>query len=100
MDAGKSTEQLKLESFKVEGDLTVAFYEGEQGPITTIYGDPTGLRSLASALMTLADLNQQEVPFRNLPVGEGFHLHLFQSRGLTEDSCQLDLGRSDPRIED
>ena len=65
--------------------------------MATIYGDPQGLRCLANILQDLADLDQQQIPARNLPVGEGFHLHLMKSRGLANGSLQLDLGRSDIR---
>lgn len=95
-----SPEQMNLQTFSIEGELKIGFYDCEEkGPVATIYGDPVGLRSLASVLTTLADLDQQVVPLRNLPVGEGFHLHLSVDRGLKNGSSQLDLGRLDQRVE-
>ena len=93
-----SPEQRRLQSCSIAGDIRIATYEGDDGPVVTLYGDPEGLRSLAVILNDLASLDQQRVPDRNLPVGEGFHLHLFESRGLTNGSLKLDLGRTDPRV--
>ena len=94
-------EQHRLQTCSIAGDLRIAMYEGEDDdkrPIVTLYGDPDGLRSLAAILNDLASLDQQSVPNSNLPVGEGFHLHLIQSRGLADGSLKLDLGRSDPKV--
>ena len=98
MDAEISPEQHRLQTCKIVGDLRVALYDGDDGPVATVYGDPDGLRSLATILNDLAALDQECVPPRNLPVGEGFHLHLFESRGLSDGSMHIDIGRSDPRI--
>ena len=94
-----SPEQQRLQSCAVAGDLRIEMYDGDDGPIVTLYGDPDGLRSFAAILIDLAALDQQRVPFTNLPVGEGFHLHLVESRGLAKDSLKIDLGRSDARLE-
>lgn len=99
MDGELSLEQHRLQTCAIVGDLRISLYDGDDGPVATLYGDPDGLRNLAAILNDLAALDQQRVPARNLPVGEGFHLHLFESRGLADDSIQLDLGRSDPRVE-
>lgn len=93
-----STEQQYLQTCSIDGHLRVSCYDGHQGQIVTLYGDPDGLRSLAKLLNNLATLNQQSVPIRNLPIGEGFHLHLLKSRGLASGSLDLDLGRSDKRV--
>ena len=92
-----SPEQRRLETCSVAGDIRVAVYDGEDGQVMTLYGDPDGFRSLALILNDLADLDQERVPARNLPVGEGYHLHLLESRGLAAGSLKLDLGRSDLR---
>lgn len=97
MNAEISPEQRRLQTCKIIGDLRVAFYEGDDGPVATVYGDPDGLRSLAAILNDLASLDQQSVPVSNLPVGEGFHLHLIESNGLSDGSMDFDIGRSDPR---
>jgi hypothetical protein len=93
-----SPEQRRLQSCSIAGDLRISTYEGDDGLVVTLYGDPDGLRSLAAILKDLAALDQQHVPSKNLPVGEGFHLHLIESRGLASESLKLDLGRSDPRL--
>ena len=92
-----SPEQRRLQSCSIAGDIRISTYEGDDGPIVTLYGDPDGLRSLAAILNDLAALDQQKVPHSNLAVGEGFHLHLFVSRGLANGSLKLDLGRTDLR---
>ena len=97
MDAEISPQQHRLQTCEIVGDLRIAFYDGENGTVATVYGDPDGLRSLATLLSDLAELDQQSVPFRNLSIGEGFHLHLTESRGLSSGSIRLDIGRSDPR---
>ena len=98
MDAEISPEQHRLQTRKIVGDLRVAFYDGDDGPVATVYGDPDGLRNFATILNDLAALDQERVPPRNLPVGEGFHLHFFESRGLADGSMHIDIGRSDPRV--
>jgi hypothetical protein len=84
----------------MSGKLNVAFYDDEENiPIATVYGDPEGLRSLASILTMLADIDQEKLPLNNLPVGEGYHIHLHDWVGLLEGSLKLDLGRLDERSE-
>ena len=100
MDADLTEEQRRLQECAINGRLNVSQYAGENGPVTTIYGDPDGLQSLAQILLGLAALDQQRVPLSNLPVGEGFHLHLLAARGLLAESHPLDLGRLDARHEE
>ena len=98
MDDEISAEQKRLQTCSITGKLNVEFYNGGDGaPVATIYGAPDGLRSLAAILNVLADLEQQCIPLRNPPVGEGFHQHLTQGHGLAQGSLRLDLGRADPR---
>ena len=94
-----SPEQHRLQTCAIAGDVRIGIYDGDDGPVATLYGDPEGLRSLATILNDLTALDQQRVPHSNLPVGEGFHLHLLESRGLARGSLKLDLGRTDLRVE-
>ena len=60
-----------------------------------IHGDPEGLRSLASVLLKMADINQNEI--RDLPIGAREHIHLRPKVDLSNSSEQLIIGRLDAK---
>jgi hypothetical protein len=63
-----------------------------------IYGDPEGLRSFAKFLMKVAELNQDNIPDRQLPFGEREHFHLQPKWDyISEGSVQLTVGRLDAK---
>ncbi len=62
-----------------------------------IHGTPEGLRSLAALLLQIADLDQNAVADRHLPVGEREHYHLRPGIELAESSVEVIVGRLDAK---
>ena len=81
----------------LNGQVFVRTYDGENGEVVCIYGDPLGLKSLALKLSALADLEQTKLSDSQLPIDEGFHLHITKNNGLHKKSLNLDLGRLDAK---
>lgn len=84
-------------STDLEGEVFIRTYKGDGRAVACVYGDPTGLRSLAAMLNKLADLDQKPLPPGRLPDTEGVHIHVTEHNGLCEGSSQLDLGRLDAK---
>jgi hypothetical protein len=98
--AQNSNEQLKqLRDSDLRGEILIRDYEGKDGRVVCLYGDPEGLRTLAEKLIQLADLEQQQLPAASLPDSEGFHLHLKKDTHLDPLSYDLDLGRLDAKAD-
>jgi hypothetical protein len=96
MDAASALRNIAYE--RIDGVVHATFYVSDTRTTICVYGDPTGLRSLASKLLKLADLNQSELDERSCPNTEGVHVHLDQSMGLHLNSCPLIVGRSDAKV--
>lgn len=83
---------------KESGDLgrLDIYPEIVDGSIVTvsIVGDPDGLRSLASLLLKLADVNQN---ITTSPDGSRFHMHLHPEDQLGCHSCEVELCRADAK---
>ena len=70
--------------YEIKGDLDciISQYEDEfDGEIAIwseiqIHGNPTGLKSLAKLLIEIAELNQEKVVDKYLPIGAREHYHL------------------------
>ena len=62
-----------------------------------IHGDPEGLKSFAKLLIEIADLNQEEVDDKFLPVGAREHYHLRPDIELSKSSIQVIVGRLDSK---
>lgn len=60
-----------------------------------IHGDPEGLRSLATVLLKIADLDQNDIV--SLPIGEREHIHLRPKIDLSNSSQQVIIGRLDAK---
>jgi len=60
-----------------------------------IHGDPEGLKSFASLLMKIADLNQESVD--GLPTGAREHIHLRPKYDLSVSSDEVIVGRLDAK---
>jgi hypothetical protein len=86
-----------IASDKLDGVVYATSYLSDSRTTICVYGDPTGLRSLASKLLQLADLNQSELDGKSCPNSEGVHVLLDQSMGIHFRSCQLIVGRSDAK---
>jgi bisphosphoglycerate-dependent phosphoglycerate mutase len=95
--------QIKGNEIEGELDIFVSHNEDdEDGEITKwnevlIYGDPEGLRSLAKLLIEIADLNQDEVEDKYLPIGEREHYHLTPNIELSKSSDRVIVGRLDAK---
>jgi hypothetical protein len=80
---------------KIKGNVEIS--KGRNGVL--ISGDPQGLRSLASLLNWLADVDQEAHP--NMPDGEREHIHLYNGppplNQLTPHSVATEICRLDAK---
>lgn len=82
----------------IQGNLYLHFFSEEDGaPFVRIYGDPKGLRYLAGLLEEVAAVDQEALPLHQLPVDEGYHLHMSPGIHLNKESAAVLLGRMDAR---
>jgi hypothetical protein len=86
-----------IASEKLTGVVYATSYRSDALTTICLYGDPTGLRSLARKLLQLADLDQSELDGKTCPNSEGVHVHLDHSMGIHLGSCPLIVGRSDAK---
>ena len=95
--------QIKGNEIEGELDIFVSHNEDdEDGEITKwneilIHGNPEGLRSLAKLLIEIADLNQEEVENKYLPIGAREHYHLTPNIELSKSSDRVIVGRLDAK---
>ena len=63
---------------EIKGHLDIFFAnkEEDEPEEILIHGDPEGLRSFAKLLIEIADLNQEKVDDKYLPIGDREHYHL------------------------
>lgn len=95
---------MKINS-KISGniDVFIAHYEEEfDGEIEKwdeilIHADPEGMRALANLLNEMADLNQDAVEHKHLPIGARAHISLRPGVELSKSSTSLVLGRLDAK---
>ena len=62
-----------------------------------IHGDPEGLRSFAKLLIDIANLNQEDVDDKYLPIGAREHYHLRPKLELSNSSDEVVVGRLDAK---
>jgi len=92
--------------FEIIGHLEIKVIENEdefEGKIEKwneilIHGDSEGLKSLAKQLVDLAELDQEKVDNKYLPVGAREHLHLRPNLELSKSSTETIIGRLDSKI--
>ena len=92
--------------FEIAGHLEIKVIENEdefEGKIEKwheilIHGDSEGLKSLAKQLVDLAELDQEKVDNKYLPVGAREHLHLRPNLELSKSSTETIIGRLDSKI--
>jgi len=60
-----------------------------------IHGNPEGLKSLAKLLIEIAELNQEDVEDKFLPIGAREHFHLRPNFELSKSSVEVIVGRLD-----
>lgn len=90
---------------EIEGHLEIFVSHNEDeldGEITKwdeilIHGNPEGLKSLAKLLIEIAELNQENVEDKYLPVGAREHYHLTPNIELSKSSNTVIVGRLDAK---
>lgn len=90
---------------KIKGHLDVIITSNQdefEGKITNwneilIHGDSEGLKSFAKLLNEIADLNQDEIDDRILPIGAREHIHLRPNIELSKSSVELIVGKLDAK---
>jgi len=90
---------------EIEGHLDVFISKNEEeddGEIlkwdeVLIHGDPEGLRSFAKLLLEIADLDQEKVNDKFIPVGDREHYHLRPRFELSKSSIEVIVGRLDAK---
>ena len=98
---------MKFKKHKIKGnlDIIISNYEKEDadsGEILKwndiqIHGDPKGLRSFAKLILEIADLDQEKIEDKYLPVGAREHYHLNPGIQLAKSSNQVILGWLDAK---
>ncbi|AII53236.1 hypothetical protein [Hymenobacter sp. APR13] len=90
---------------EIKGDLEISVfyneekYEGktEKWSEVLIHGSPEGLKSLAKLLIEIAELDQEKVADKYLPVGAKEHYHLRPGFELSRSSVEVIVGRLDAK---
>ena len=90
---------------EIKGELDIFIYhnEDENDDQTTtwdevlIHGNPEGLKSFAKLLLEIAELKQEEVEDKYLPIGAREHYHLRPGIELSKSSIELIVGRLDAK---
>ncbi len=62
-----------------------------------IHGNPEGLKSFAKLLLKIAELNQEKVDDKYLPIGAREHYHLNPGIELSKSSVEVIVGRLDAK---
>ena len=94
---------IKGNEIKGEIDIFVSHNEDEEDGVITkwdevlIHGNPEGLKSLAKLLLEIAELNQEEVENKYLPIGAREHYHLTPNIELSKSSNSVLIGRLDAK---
>jgi len=95
--------QIKGNEIDGELDIFISHNEDEfEGKITKwdeilIHGNPEGLKSLAKLILEIAELNQEEVENKYLPIGAREHYHLTPNIELSKSSNSVLIGRLDAK---
>lgn len=92
-------------SSKITGnlDIFVAHYGDEfEGEVSNwdevlIHGDPAGLKSFANLLIDIANMNQDKIDDKQLPIGERQHIKLRPGFELSKSSDEVIVGRLDAK---
>ena len=95
----------QTKGIKIEGQLDIFIshnQDDDDGEIikwdeVLIHGNPEGLKSLAKLLIDIAELNQETVPEKYLPIGAREHYHLRPGIELSKSSIEVIVGRLDAK---
>lgn len=84
---------------EIKGHLDIFSYQiiDENQRKIMIHGNPEGLRSFAKLLLEVADLDQEEVDNRYLPIGAREHYHLRPEIELSKSYDEVIVGRLDAK---
>ncbi len=82
---------------EIDGHLDIFSYQNNDESKIMIHGNPEGLRSLAILLLQIADLNQDDVDEKYLPIGAREHYHLRPNIELAKSSDEVIVGRLDAK---
>jgi len=86
-----------------ELDIFISHKEDEIDGFTTsrdevlIHGNPEGLKSFAKLLLEIAELKQEDVEDKYLPIGAREHYHLRPGIELSKSSIEVIVGRLDAK---
>jgi hypothetical protein len=95
--------QTKGNQIKGELDIFISHKEDEIDGVTKgwdevlIHGNPEGLISFAKLLLEIAELNQEDVEDKYLPIGAREHYHLRPGIELSKSSIEVIVGRLDAK---
>lgn len=95
--------QTKGNEIQGELDIFISHNEDEyDGKITSwdevlIHGNPEGLKSLAKLLLEIAELKQDDVEDKYLPIGAREHYRLRPGIELSKSSIEVIVGRLDAK---
>jgi hypothetical protein len=78
---------------EIEGHLDIFIHDNAEEVL--IHGNPEGLKSLAKLLIEIAELNQEDVEDKFLPIGAREHYHLRPNIELSKSSVEVIVGRLD-----
>jgi hypothetical protein len=95
---------MKKYKSEIAGNLDIFIVQNEEefeGEIMKwqdilIHGDPAGLKSLATILIKMAEINQNDIA--DLPIGAREHIHLRPKFDLSNSSEQVIIGRLDAKV--
>lgn len=88
---------------EIEGKLDIFIshnedeMNGEKWDEILIHGNPEGLKSFAKLLIEIAELNQENVDDKCLPIGAREHYHLRPGIELSNSSVEVIVGRLDAK---
>lgn len=95
----------QIKGNEIEGHLDIFISHNEDeddGEITKwdeilIHGNPEGLKSLSKLLIEIAELNQEKVEDKYLPIRARKHYHLTPGIELAKSSIGVIVGRLDAK---
>lgn len=83
----------EIKGREISGELDIFKSKDE----IQIHGNPEGLKSFAKLLLEIADLNQEQVDDKFLPIGAREHYHLRPGLELSKSSDEVIVGRLDAK---
>lgn len=85
----------KIKGNEINGHLDI-IVSNDKNEIM-IHGNSEGLKSFAKLILEIADLNQEKIEEKYLPIGAREHYHLRPNIELSKSSVEVILGRLDAK---